>query len=484
MSELANKVSSNFIWRILEKFGAQAVTLVVSIILARILDPVIYGTVAIITVITTILSVFVEGGFGTALVQKKNADNLDFSTVFWFNLAVCIFLFGLLFFLAPLISNFFNLGDLTNLIRVSGIIILISGVKSIQIAYVSRNLLFKKFFFATLGGTIVSAGVGIYMAYAGYGVWALVVQNLVNQAIDTIILWILVRWRPSFSFSFKRFKGLFGFGWKFLASGLLNQTYNQLSSLIIGKKYSPDDLAFYNRGVQFPQFIGEGINYGVDNVLLPVVSQAQDDKERVKNMTRKSVKIGSFITWPCMIGLAACSTPFVRFFLKDKWLPAVPFLILFCFVYGLLPTISASVTAIKALGKSRLFLILEIAKKIIGLALLLVTMWFGVFWIAIGVVVSSILALLIHALSNKKLLNYSFSEQAKDFFPSLLLSLIMGALVYLVSLAGLSDIKALLIQVLLGVIIYMSLAKILKMDSYEYCVNIFKSLFLKRKTKE
>ena len=481
MGELANKVSSNFIWRVLEKFGAQAVTLIVSIVLARLLDPVVYGTVAIITVITTILSVFVEGGFGTALVQKKNADNLDFSTVFWFNLLVCITLFALLFFIAPLISQFYGFGDLTNLIRVSGIVILISGVKSIQVAYVSRNLLFKKFFFATLGGTLVSAGVGIYMAYKGYGVWALVVQNLVNQAIDTIILWILVRWRPSFAFSFKRFKGLFSFGWKFLASGLLNQTYNQLSSLIIGKKYSPDDLAFYNRGTQFPQFIGEGINYGVDNVLLPVVSQAQDDKARVKDMTRMSIKIGSFITWPCMIGLAACSTNLISVLLKDKWLPAVPFLIAFCFTYGMLPAISASVTATKALGKSRLFLILEVAKKIIGLSFLLSTMWFGVLWIAIGVVAASFLALVLHSISNKVVLNYSFSEQIKDLLPSLLLSLIMGALVYLVTLFELNSIKALFMQVIFGATIYLTLAKIFKMESYEYCLNIAKGLLTRRK---
>ena len=207
-----NTITSNLIWRLLERFGAQAVTLIVSIVLARVLDPEIYGTIALITVITSILQVFVDGGFSSALIQKKDADDIDFSTVFYFNIVICIVIYVCLFFLAPLISRFYAMDDLTPVIRVLGLILIISGVKSVQISYVSRHLQFKKFFFATLGGTIIAAAVGIWMAYSGYGVWALVAQNLVNQTIDTIILWITVKWKPKLVFSFQRLKKLFGFG--------------------------------------------------------------------------------------------------------------------------------------------------------------------------------------------------------------------------------------------------------------------------------
>lgn len=245
-------VASNLIWRFLERFGAQIVAFVVSIILARLLDPVVYGTVALVTVFTTILQVFVDSGFGMALVQKKNSDEVDFSTVFYFNIVICAFLYLIMFILAPFIARFYDNEQLSLIIRILSLVLIISGFKSIQSVYVAKHLIFKKFFFATLVGTVISAGVGIFMAYKGYGVWALIAQNLLNQGIDTIILWITVGWRPKRVFSFKRLKSLFSFGWKLLASALLDVGYNQLRALIVGKKYSAEDLAYYNRGEQIP----------------------------------------------------------------------------------------------------------------------------------------------------------------------------------------------------------------------------------------
>ena len=481
ISDNGNKTVSNLFWRLLERFGAQGVTLIVSIVLARVLDPVVYGTVALITVITTILQVFIDSGLGTALVQKKNADETDFSTVFYFNFIVCIILYIGLFFFAPLISAFYGMDDLTSVIRVLGLILIISGFKNIQGAYVSRTLQFKKYFFATLGGTIVAAFVGILMAYAGFGVWALVAQNLVNQGIDTIILWITVGWKPKLVFSWEKLKSLFNFGWKLLVSRLIDTVWQDLNQLIIGKRYSSADLAFYNKGQEYPRFATTAINSSIDSVLLPVMSSVQDKPTKVKAMTRRSIKMSSFIMWPMMMGLAACAEPFVSFALTEKWLFAVPYLQIFCVVYAFYPVQTANLNGIKAMGRSDLFLILEIIKKISSLIVVLLTMWWGVLWLALGSIAISIISQIINSWPNKKLLGYGFIEQIKDILPSLLLSVFMGGIVYLINYLGFSNWLTLLIQIPLGMVTYIAGAALFKMESFIYCLNIAKSFLYKKK---
>lgn len=479
MNYNSKMVTSNMFWRFLERFGAQGVTLIVSIVLARILDPVVYGTVALITVITTILQVFVDGGFGTALVQKKDSDNVDFSTVFYFNFIVCVVLYFILFFIAPLVASFYETDEMAGLIRVLGLVLIISGFKNIQNAYASKHLLFKKYFFATLGGTIVAAIVGIWMAYNGYGVWALVVQNVVNQAIDTVILWLLVKWRPQLVFSWKKLKVLFAFGWKLLLSALIDTTWNELRTLIIGKKYTKDDLAFYNKGMEYPKYATTAINSSVDSVLLPVMSSEQEDLGRVKAICRRSIKTSSFILWPAMIGLAACSKSFISVILTDKWLPSEPYLIIFCIVYAFYPIHTANLNAIKAVGRSDIFLILEILKKMFSLVIVLITMWFGVWWLAIGCLIDCVLGQVINAWPNKKLLNYSYIEQLKDIFPVLLLSAFMGVIVYLVNYINLSSVLTLIIQVSIGMIVYIAGAYIFKFESLFYCLRLVGNYFHK-----
>ncbi len=272
----------------------QLVTFIVSIVLARILVPEDYGTIALVTIFTSILQVFVDSGLGTALIQKKDADDLDFSSVFYFNFVVCVILYIVMLFVAPVISAFYNDHSLIPIIRVASLTIVISGVKGIQQAYVSRNMLFKRFFFATLGGTIFSAFFGIGLAYAGFGVWSIVIQQLSNTAIDTLILWITVRWRPKKMFSLKRLKRLLSFGWKLLVSSLFDTVYNNLRNLIIGKVYSSSDLAYYNQGDKFPKLIVTNINSSIDSVLLPTLSSVQDNRERVKNMTRRAIKTSTY----------------------------------------------------------------------------------------------------------------------------------------------------------------------------------------------
>lgn len=476
-------VIKNFIWRFAERCGAQLVTFIVSIVLARILTPEDYGTIALVTVFTTILQVFVDSGLGTALIQKKDADDLDFSSVFYFNLMVCFVLYGVMFVAAPFIAKFYGDSTLTSVVRVISLTIVISGVKGIQQAYVSRHMLFKRFFFSTLGGTIFSALLGIGMAYGGCGVWALVAQQLSNAAIDTLILWLTVKWRPKWMFSRKRLTHLLSFGWKLLVSALLDTVYNNLRNLIIGKIYSSSDLAFYNQGDKFPKVIVTNINTSIDSVLLPSMSSVQDNHECVKSMTRRAIKTSTYIMAPLMMGLAFCATSVVQLVLTDKWLPCVPYLRIFCFTYMFWPIHTANLNAINAMGRSDLFLKLEIIKKIMGMTLLLGTMRISVMAMAYSLIVSSILSQIINSWPNRRLLNYSYLEQLKDILPAILLAVGMGCIVSAVQLLGISSAVTLLIQIPLGALIYICGSKMLRLESFEYLLDMIRN-FTKRKEGE
>lgn len=466
------KVLVNFVWRFAESVGAQLVAFVVSIVLARILEPDAYGTVALITVITTILQVFVNSGLGNALIQKKNADNIDFSTVFFANVVFCLVLYITLFFASPFIAAFYKQPMLTPYIRVLGLTVLISGIKNVQQAYVARHMLFKKFFFSTLGGTVIAGIVGVFMALNDFGVWALVSQYVINAAIDTTILWLTVKWRPELKFSFERLKGLFNFGWKLLVSSLLDTTYINIRQLIIGKIYSPADLAQYNRGRQFPDLIVKNINNSIDSVLLPALSNEQDSIENVRMMTRQAIKVSTYIMAPLMMGLVCTGKPLISLVLTDKWLPCLLYMRIFCITFMFYPIHTANLNAINALGRSDLFLKLEIWKKVVGTIAVLCTMWISVDAMAYSMLATSIASQIINSAPNKKLLNYGYKQQLKDILPGIALAVFMGICIYPISYLGLSNLLKLCIQVLLGMIIYIGGSMLFKMDSFAYLWSI------------
>ncbi len=479
MATKSNTVFSNLVWRFAERCGAQGVTFVVSIVLARLLDPSVYGMIALVTVFTTIMQVFVDSGLGNALIQKLDADDVDFSTVFYFNIVVCFVLYLIMFLSAPLIASFYEMPELVSVIRWLGLTLIVSGVKNVQQAYVSRNMMFRKFFFSTLGGTIGAAVVGIVMAYLGMGVWALVGQMLFNTIVDTVILWITVKWRPKRVFSIDRLKKLFSFGWKLLISSLIDTIFTDLRQLIIGKMYTADDLAFYNQGDKFPRLFVTNINVSIDSVLLPTMSKEQNDPDRVKIMTRRSIKVSTFVMMPLMVGLAVCAEPIVHIVLTDKWLACVPFLRVFCFTYAFYPIHTANLNAIKAMGRSDLFLKLEVCKKIIGLIVLLCTMWFGVEIMAYSLLFTSVINQVINSFPNWKLLNYSYIEQLRDMLPQIIGSIVMGIGVSLVTLLPFSHVVDLLIQIPLGVLIYVVYSILFKVESFTYLLEILKGFIRK-----
>lgn len=467
-----NQALSGLMWRFLERFGAQGVTFVVSIILARLLNPKVYGIVAIVTVFTTILNVFIDSGLGNALIQRKDADDLDYSSVFIFNMFMCLVLYFILFACSPIIADFYNMPNLTAVLRVMSLTVVVSGIKNVQQAYVSKHLLFKRFFFATLGGTIGAAVLGIWMAFRGYGVWALVAQGLFNNCVDTLILWITVKWRPKLMFSFKRFRDLFSFGWKLLISSLITTLSNNLRQLIIGKLYSADSLAFYNRGYMIPNTFVGNIDSAIDSVLFPVMSGAQDDLGNVRAMTRRSICVSSYIMWPLMLGIAAVSKQFVLVFLTDKWLPCVPFIIIFCITYAFYPMQTANLNAIKAIGRSDIYLRLTMIKRIVSLVVLVATMWFGPLVMAMSIIVLTIIEQIINSWPNRKLLNYSYHQQILDIMPAVLLSTAMFWIVWSVQLLPLSSILLLAIQVVTGVIVYVGGSVIFKLESFLYIYQL------------
>ena len=471
-----NKVFSNLIWRFSERIGAKLISVVVNLILARILAPELYGTVAIVLVFTEILQVFVESGFGTALIQKKDADDLDFSSVFFFNLDMSVLLYVLLFAFAPLISRLYGRPELLKIIRVVGLILIIAGVRNVQQAYVSRNMLFKRFFFSTLGGTVVSAVVGIFMAVKGFGVWAYVTQYLLNNLVGTLILWFTVKWRPVARFSLERLKGLFSYGWKLLVSSLLNIVSDKLRPLIIGYRFSPADLSFYNEGLLFPNLIVDNVNSSIDSVLLPALSQQQDSAEQVKTMTRRAIQISSYIMWPLMIGLFVCAEPLVSLLLGQDWLPCVPFVRIFSLYYALFPIHTANLNAIKAMGRSDIFLRLEIVKRVLDLVFVVSTVFIGVRAMAYGLLIQGVLCLFINSYPNSKLCGYAFSQQLRDIIPAFLLAAAMGLLVWLISLAGFGSLVTLILQVLTGAVFYIAASVILKLDTFNYLLGIAKQM--------
>ncbi|MBR6353105.1 MAG: lipopolysaccharide biosynthesis protein [Oscillospiraceae bacterium] len=473
-------VLTNFIWRLMERGGTYLMNFIVSIILARLLDPSLYGSIALVTAITTILQVFVDSGMANSLIQKKDTDDLDYSSVFYFNLAFCLLLYCGLFLAAPLIGRLYHDPSLTPVIRVLGLTVVVSGVKNVQQAYVAKTMQFRRFFFATLGGTIFSAAVGIVLAYLDYGVWALVFQQLLNVTVNTAILWLTVGWKPRRMFSWQRLGGLISYGWKLLVSQLLDTAYLKLYQFIIGLRYSTADLAFYNRAEQFPLLITENTSSALDSVLLPVLSSEQDDPARVREMTRRAVKVSTYILMPLMAGLAACAEPMIRFLLTDKWLPCVPYLRLFCLFYAVWPVHTANLNAIKAMGHSDIFLGQEIIKKVLETGILLFTMRYGVMAICLGLLVSGFLSLIINAWPNRRLLALPLLRQLLDILPSCLLSLAMGLAILPVTRLDLSDPLKLLIMVPAGVAIYLAGSKLFRLDSFDYVLDAAKKLLQRR----
>ena len=426
----SKSIATNFLWKFAERITAQLVSFVVSLVLARLLYPDDYGVVALVLVFIEIANVLVSAGLGSALIQKKDADELDFSSVLYFNIGFSIVLYAALFFASPLIASFYSKNVLIPVIRVFGIRILFASVNSVQQAYVSKQMQFKKFFWATFIGTVVSGAIGIALAYKGFGVWALVAQYLINTTVDTIILSFVIKWRPKLAYSWKRVGSLFKFGWKILFEGVANTVSVQIRNLIIGKAYTESDLGYYTKAQQFPQLIMTNINASVSAVLFPAMSNVQEDNKKVVLLTRKAVKVSSYILFPMLFGIAAVATNLVSVLLTEKWINCVPYLYVFCFSYFVTVGMYARHEALKAKGRSDVYMIEHMLSRIINLVVLFLVYRISVMAIALSGIGGNLLLALIIMFTSKKFTGYAYRDQIKDVADILLMSSFMFAVVF------------------------------------------------------
>lgn len=479
---MSNSISKGFLWKLMERMGFSGIQFILQIVLARLLSPEHYGALSIMVIFTSLANVFVQTGFNTALIQKKDIEEEDYSSVLWVSLGISVILYSVIFFASPWIGEFYHMADIVNPMRVLALMLIPGAVNSVQLAKVSRELDFKKVFYSNIGGSLVSGVFSIAIALLGGGLWALVAQSLLNVVVICIVMRFTVELELKFAINWSRVKVLFGFGWKLLVSSLLDTVYTELRSLVVGKKYDSCTLGYYNRGKQFPQYICNVVNGTVQSVMLPAMSAKQESPATVKKMMRTSLSICAYIMFPIMAGLAAVAVPLVSLLLTDKWLPCVPYMMLYCFSYAFYPVHSCNLQAINAMGRSDLFLKLEIFKKIYGIVILAIAVFCSDSPLVIAAtgLITTWMSWFVNAFPNKKLLNYSYLEQIKDVLPSMVMALIMCGLVLLVGQLEISVLFLLVLQVLTGVVVYLLLSVIFKPEPYRFVMAQIKNIVRKK----
>lgn len=481
-SQLKKKAFTGMLWKLTERIGAQMVTLIVSIILARLLTPDDYSVVGIVTIFFAFCNVFVVGGFNTALIQKKEADQKDYSSVLWMSLAIGASLYGILFFTTPWIAELYQKPLLIPVFRVMGLTLMIDAVKAVLYAYVSKQLQFKKFFFATLIGTLTSATIGIAMAYLGFGPWALVAQKMISSTIDTLVLILISKFRVRLKISWARIKGLFSYGWKIFVATLISTVYDQCNPLIIGLRFTTNDLSYYTKGRSFPMALNTSLDGALTSVLFPVMSKVQDDKAAVLQYTRRFMRTASYVIFPVMLGFLAVSDSFVRVLLTEKWMGASFYIQVFCVAYMLNIIQNGNLQTIRAIGRSDIILKLEVIKKTLYFIVIFATVMLSTKpeHLALVSIVNTCIATLVNTAPNRKLIGYRYRDQIADLLPNLLISLAMGAAVYMMNYLAMGALVKLVLQLAAGMVIYVLLSVVTRNTSFRFLLKTIKRYIFKK----
>lgn len=449
-------------WNAIGRFTTQGVSFILQIILARLLSPSDYGIIAMMAIFLQVAAVFVDSGFGKALVQKKNCDEKDFSTVFYYNLAVAIGVYAILFVIAPLVARFYELDILTKVMRVASLVVIFNALSIVQRTKLEKRIDFKSQTIVNFTSALLSGFAGVIMAYYGFGVWALCCQSILNSLIQLVVFYFFVRWRPTFVFSKESFHEMFSFGSKILVSSIISVIYSNLYTIVIGKKFSSKDLGFYSRADHFAIFPSSNIGNIISSVAYPTLSKIQDNNDKLRFAYRKIIRYSSFIIFPLMVGLAVVADPFIRVLLGDKWAEAIPFLQILCFVYMWDHLSSLNLNILYVKGKSNMVLKLEVIKKINAVIILFASIPFGIIVMCWGRVLYDIIAFYLNTVYTKKLIGLSFWQQVMDFLPYLGLSLGMGGLVFLLcAILPTSPVCSLIIGLLIGAIVYICCSLIL-----------------------
>ncbi len=476
VDSIKEKAFFSIIWKFMERFIAQGITLVVTIIIARILSPDDYSVVSLVTIFFGFANVIISGGLNTAIIQKKDADIDDYSTLLYISVLLSVAVYGIFYVCAPMIEKFYDQDMLIPIIRVMGLVLPVYAVKSIVYSYISSNLLFKKFFFATLGGSILSGVVGIWMAIKGYGAWALVTQEMTNTVVGTFILVITTRIHVKLKISLVRLKILFGYGWKILISSVIATIYTEINPIIIGLKFTNADLSFYTKGRSFPKLASTATTNTLQAVLFPVLSKFQDDKKALLNYTRRFIRVVSFIAFPFMLGFYAIADNFVEVILTEKWMQIVPYIRIFCIVFMFDMIHIGNCEVIKAMGRSDMYLYIEIIKK--SLYFLTIGLFLAFckspIELAFSSIVCTFIAIIVNSIPNRKLLGYSGKHQFFDLLPNLITSLIMCVVVCFIGTFEINAFLLLCIQIIIGVFTYLLANIIIKNDTMFYLIAFIK----------
>ena len=475
------KILGGFIWKFAERMSNQVVNFVITVVLARLLLPEQYGLVAMINIFVVFANVFVTSGFTSALIQNKNAEDIDFTTIFYCSLAMSLLVYGIVYISAPFIAAFYNMPDLCLLTRVYALSLIVSSYQTIQLAYVSRHMLFKKTFVSTFIGSLLSGVIGIYMAYAGYGVWALVGQYISNILINTLMLSTIVSWRPSLDFSVERAKGMMKYGSNVLLSDLVGKFFLEIRQLLIGRFYSPADLALYNRGHHIPNLVMSNIETALSSVLFPTMSNYSDNVERVKQLMSRAIKTSSYVTFFFLSILTTVSEPLIRLLLTDKWIECVTYMQIICISRMWAAVSSVNMQAIKSVGRSDELLKLEVLKKPIFILFVLIAVHISVFAVALTMPLYSIYAMLLNMKPSKKLLGYSYKEQIADLAPAFLMSLLVVAVTYPLVFLPIPDLLVIIVQFVVGTVVYVSTSLLTNNETFYYLKDIALGYLKKKK---
>lgn len=475
-SSIKSKAFSGVIWKMAERMGSQIVSVIVGVILARLLTPEDYSVVAIVSIFFVFCNVFITGGLNTALIQKKDADELDYSTVLFVSLPISIILFLIMFYTAPFIARLYDKDILVPVIRVMSLILIINAYQGVVSAKISNDLAFRKTFVSSLISIVVSAVVGIVMAYKGFGAWALVAQQMSSAIIGSVTLTIVSRIRFNISFSVKRLKGLLDYGWKIFVTSVISVVYDEIKPLIVGLKFSAVDLAYYNKGKSYPQLLNSSICDTISSVLFPVISKFQENKSGVLSIIRRFMGVSSYLIFPVLIGFSVLSDSFIIVVLTEKWLPISPYIKIFCisFLFNIIQT--ANLQAIRAIGRSDIILKLEIIKKTLFFIVIALFVYFSdsPYMLAVSGIICSLLATVINTYPNRKLIGYKYRYQLADILPNIMISIAMGLIVYCVGLLSIALLPKTVLQVVVGILSYVLLSIITRNGSFKYILNFIK----------
>ena len=464
---LKNKTIKGVGWSAADALLGQGVTFIVGLVLARLLSPDEYGLIGICLIFTTVLNGIVDSGFSNALIRKKDVTDEDYNTMFTTNMAISIVLYVFLFISAPLVSDFFHRIELTALVRVTGLILFLNALSITQVTILTKNIDFKTKTKASLVSAIISGVIGIAMAFMGYGVWSLVAQQLSKQLLYTLCLWVLSKWWPKFTFYKDSFKYMWGFGWKLLASGILNNVWNQLYQVVIGRCYTSSTLGHYTRANEYASIFSSNLTSIVQRVSYPVLAEIQDDKERMVLGYRKVIKVTMFVTAVCMISLGAVSEPLIYTLIGTKWHEAATYLPLICISMSLYPLHAINLNILQVLGRSDIFLYLEILKKIVGIVPIVIGIFCGIYYMLLVSILTGVISLYLNTWYTGKTLNYSFWKQLRDITPSYFTALVIALAVYFLKYLSLPYYIVLMLQIIVGIVACITISEIFKFDEYK-----------------